>query len=61
MWLYAFGTYDSFRKEDQERIERTMNALLLLCISIGAPLAAMGLYDLQTRLERWDYNRHAED
>ena len=61
MWLPAFSTYDSFRQENQERLERTMNALLLLCISIGAPLAAVGLYDLQTRLERWDYNRHVED
>jgi hypothetical protein len=38
-----------------------MNALMLTCVFIGAPLAAMGLYDLQIRLERWDYNRHAED
>ena len=38
-----------------------MNVLLLICISVGTPLAAMGLYDLQTRLEHWDYNRHAED
>jgi hypothetical protein len=38
-----------------------MNALLMLCISIGAPLAAVGLYDLQVRLEQWDYERHAED
>jgi hypothetical protein len=38
-----------------------MNALLLLCISVGTPIAALGFYDLQTRLERWDYNRHAED
>jgi hypothetical protein len=38
-----------------------MNTLLMLCISISAPLAALGVYDLQTRLERWDHNRHAED
>lgn len=38
-----------------------MNALLLLCMSIGTPLAALGLYELQARLERWDYERHAED
>jgi hypothetical protein len=36
-----------------------VNALLMICI--GAPLAALGLYDLQTRLERWDHNRHSED
>jgi hypothetical protein len=38
-----------------------MNALLLICMSVGTPLAALGLYDLQTRLEHWDYKRHAED
>lgn len=38
-----------------------MSALMMICISIGAPLAALGLYDLQVRLERWDHNRHAED
>lgn len=38
-----------------------MNALLVICLSIGTPLAAFGLYDLQRRLERWDYSRHAED
>lgn len=38
-----------------------MNALLLICLSVGAPLAALGLHDLQARLERWEYSRHAED
>ena len=38
-----------------------MNPLLMICISVGAPLAALGLHDLQARLERWDYDRHADD
>jgi hypothetical protein len=38
-----------------------MNTVILACLSISAPLAALGLYDLQVRLERWDYDRHAED
>jgi hypothetical protein len=38
-----------------------MSGLIMMCISIGAPLAALGIYDLQARLEKWDYNRHAED
>jgi hypothetical protein len=38
-----------------------MNALLIICMSVGTPFAAMALYDLQAHLERWDYNRHAED
>ena len=61
MWPYALTTYASFRQKNQERLERTMNALLMICMSVGTPLAALGLYDLQTRLERGEYNRHAED
>jgi hypothetical protein len=38
-----------------------MNTLLMICISLGTPPAALGLYELQARLERWDYDRHAED
>lgn len=38
-----------------------MNLLLLVCLSVGSPLAGLGLLKLQTRLERWDYERHAED
>jgi hypothetical protein len=38
-----------------------MNTLVVACISISAPLIAIGLYSLQTRLEKWDYDRHAED
>ena len=38
-----------------------MNALLVVCMSVSAPLAAVGLYNLQVHLERWDHDRHAED
>jgi hypothetical protein len=38
-----------------------MNALFVTCMSLVAPLTALGLHDLQARLERWDYERHAED
>jgi hypothetical protein len=38
-----------------------MTVFLVLCISAVAPLAAVSVYDLQTRLERWDHDRHAED
>ena len=38
-----------------------MNALLVVCISIIGPLTVVGLYSLQVRLERWDYDRHADD
>jgi hypothetical protein len=37
-----------------------MNALLVTC-SLAAPLAALAVHELQVRLERWDYERHAED
>jgi hypothetical protein len=35
--------------------------LLVAGISICVPLAAIGLYSLQVRLEQWDHDRHAED
>lgn len=38
-----------------------MNMLLVVGISICVPLAAIGLYSLQVRLEQWDHDRHAED
>ena len=38
-----------------------MTGLLLVCLTVGTPLAAVALYDLQRRLERWEYHRHAED
>jgi hypothetical protein len=38
-----------------------MNPLLMVCFSAATPLAGIGLLNLQARLERWDYERHAED
>jgi hypothetical protein len=38
-----------------------MCMLFVITVAIGILLAALGLHDLQLRLERWDYNRHAED
>jgi hypothetical protein len=38
-----------------------MSSLLLVCIAAAAPVAGIGLMQLQARLERWDYKRHAED
>jgi hypothetical protein len=38
-----------------------MTPLLMVALSVATPLAAMGLLNLQARLERWDYERHAED
>ncbi|MCW2660286.1 MAG: hypothetical protein JWP83_1438 [Mycobacterium sp.] len=38
-----------------------MTPLLLICIAAVAPVAGVGLMQLQTRLEQWDYERHAED
>lgn len=61
MWLHAFASHISFPQKDQERLEKAMNAFLMICMSVGVPLAALGLFDLQARLEQWYYNRHAED
>lgn len=40
-----------------------MSPLLVVYLSAGAltPFAGFGLLTLQARLERWDYERHAED
>ena len=38
-----------------------MNSLLMVYFSVGAPIVGLGLVRLQARLERWDYEQHAED
>ena len=38
-----------------------MNAMLVVCMSVSAPVVAIAVYSLQMRLERWDYDRHADD
>lgn len=38
-----------------------MNPVLMLCLSVVAPLAGFVLLRLQARLEQWDYERHAKD
>lgn len=38
-----------------------MTAFLTVCTAVLAAMAAMGVYDVQLWLERWDHNRHLED
>ncbi len=39
-----------------------MTPLTVACfIFIAAPVAGVGLLELQARLEQWDYKRHADD
>ena len=38
-----------------------MNPLLMVYFSVGMSFAGVGLLKLQTRLEQWAYERHAED
>lgn len=38
-----------------------MSPMLLAFLGAATPLAGLGLLQLQARLERWDYERHAED
>lgn len=38
-----------------------MYAVIAALVAVGAPIFAMGINDLQAKLERWDYQRHAED
>ena len=35
--------------------------LLLVCLAASAPIVGIGVMQLQARLERWDYERHAND
>jgi hypothetical protein len=38
-----------------------MSPLLMFYFWVATPFAGFGLLKLQARLERWDYERHAED
>lgn len=38
-----------------------MSPMLMVVLSAAAPVAGLGFLQLQARLERWDYDRHAED
>jgi hypothetical protein len=38
-----------------------VTAMTLAALLVSAPAMAIGLYDLQAKLERWAYERHAED
>jgi len=34
--------------------------VMVVALVIGAPAMAIGIHDLQARLERWDHVRHVE-
>lgn len=38
-----------------------MTPLAVACLFIAAPVAGLGLLELQARLEQWDQRRHADD
>ncbi len=38
-----------------------MNLLTVLVLTVGSPIAGVGLVQLQARLERWEYERHVEE
>jgi hypothetical protein len=38
-----------------------MTVLLITGVTAAATPIAVAIYDLQLRLERWEYRRHAED
>jgi hypothetical protein len=38
-----------------------MDPVLIGALSVFTPLFAVGIYRLQSHLERWDAQRHAED
>jgi len=38
-----------------------MNALLVAGLMAAVALVALAVYELQVRLEQWDYRKHAGD
>lgn len=38
-----------------------MTPLVMACLVIAAATTGAALHEAQVRLERWDYERHAED
>jgi hypothetical protein len=38
-----------------------MNAITVVWLAVAMPAFAIGVKDLQPKLERWDYRRQAED
>ncbi len=38
-----------------------MDLWTMLVLTVGSPIAGVGLVQLQARLERWEYERHAEE
>ena len=38
-----------------------MNTLLVIFLIVGTALMGVGLHEMQAWLERWDYDRHAQD
>lgn len=41
--------------------EYAVNAVMVVLLAVGWPMLAVGISDLQSKLERWDYQRHAQD
>jgi hypothetical protein len=38
-----------------------MSALLVTCLALATPFVGTGIYLLQTRLEYWTQQKHAQD
>jgi hypothetical protein len=38
-----------------------VNAMILVGTAVFLVMTAAGIYDLQPRLERWEFQRHFED
>lgn len=38
-----------------------MNAVMVVLLIVGVAVFAVGIRNVQTKLEHWDYQRHAQD
>jgi len=41
--------------------EKTMTVAIYICSAAFLGVIAIGVHNLESWLERWDYNRHLED
>jgi hypothetical protein len=56
------GTVEEPSEHHRDRTkEAEMIGIVVACLTVGTPLVALGLHDLQATAERWASERHAED
>ena len=60
-YSYSRASRRSFRGWSARWLGGAVNAVTVVFLLIGMPIFAIGVRDLQAKLERRDYQRHAQD